>query len=348
MAGAETKEQIPPEVLELHKTLERTWTRGLGLLGWLCSTNHKDIGTRYVVTAFIFFGLAGVLALLMRIQLARPDNHFLNPDVYNQIFTTHGTTMMFLFAVPVMEGMGLYLVPLMVGTRNVAFPRLMNFGYYVYLSAGVMLYTGLILNIGPDAGWFSYVPLAGPDYGPGKRSDFWAQLITFTELSGLLEAVLLITTVFKLRAPGMTLNRIPLFVWGMVVTAFMVIFAMPAVILSSTDLILDRLVGTHFYNPGEGGDALLWQHLFWFFGHPEVYFIFIPATGMVSSIITAFARRPVFGYLPLVLSLIAVGCLSFGLSVHHMFVTGLPQLGSAFFTASSMLIPVPNRIPIFC
>jgi cytochrome c oxidase subunit 1 len=211
-----------------------------------------------------------------------------------------------------------------------------------------MLYAAFLLNIGPDAGWFSYVPLAGPEYSPGKRIDFWAQLITFSELSGLLEAVILITTIFKLRAPGMTLNRIPLFAWAMLVTSFMVMFAMPAVMFSSTALILDRLVGTHFYNPAEGGDALLWQHLFWFFGHPEVYFIFIPALGFMSAIIATFARRPIFGYGAMVLALVATGFMSFGLWVHHMFATNLPELGKGFFTAMSLVIAIPTAVQIFC
>jgi cytochrome c oxidase subunit I+III len=328
--------------------LEQTWRDPPGLLGWISAVNHKTVGKRFIVTAFGFFVSAGALALLMRLQLARPESRLIGPDFYNQLFTMHGTTMMFLFAVPVMQAMSVYLVPLMVGTRSVAFPRMNAFAYWIYLFGGVMLWIAFACNIGPDTGWFSYVPLSGPDYSPGKRVDFWAQMITFTELSGLLEAVIVIATVFKLRAPGMTLNRMPLFVWAMLVTAFMVMFAMPAVMLSSTALILDRLVGTHFYNPGEGGDALLWQHLFWFFGHPEVYFIFIPGLGFVSSIIPTFARRPVYGYTAMVLSLIATGFLAFGLWVHHMFATNLPEMGKSFFTATSMLIAVPSAVQIFC
>jgi cytochrome c oxidase subunit 1 len=236
----------------------------------------------------------------------------------------------------------------MVGTRNIAFPRLNAFSYWIYLSGGIFLWVSFFTNNGPDVGWFSYVPLSGPDFSPGKRVDVWAQMITFTEVSALAVAVEIIVTVFKQRAPGMTLDRIPIFVWAQLVTSFMVMFAMPAVMLSSGMLILDRLLGTHFFNPAEGGDALLWQHLFWFFGHPEVYIIFLPATGMVSEIIVTFSRRPIFGYLFLVLALISVGFLAFGLWVHHMFVTGLPQLGASFFTASSMLIAVPNGIQIFC
>ncbi|HXF15940.1 MAG TPA: cbb3-type cytochrome c oxidase subunit I, partial [Burkholderiales bacterium] len=262
--------------------LERAWGDRPGLIGWLSSVDHKAIGRRFLVSAFGFFVAAGLLAALMRLQLAIPDNTLVGPDLYNQLFTVHGTTMMFIFAVPVMQAMGLYLVPLMVGTRNIAFPRMNAYAYWLYLFGGLMLYVAFILNIGPDAGWFSYVPLAGPQYGTGKRSDFWAQLVTFTEVSSLLVAVSIITTAFKLRAPGMALHRLPLFVWALVVTSFMILFAMPAVMFASTALITDRLVGTHFYNPAEGGDALLWQHLFWFFGHPEVYIIFIPALGMMS------------------------------------------------------------------
>jgi cytochrome c oxidase subunit I+III len=204
------------------------------------------------------------------------------------------------------------------------------------------------LNIGPDAGWFAYVPLAGPQYSPGKRVDFWAQMITFTELSALMEAIVLITTILKMRAPGMTLNRMPLFVWTILVTNFMVLFAMPAVMLASTALITDRLVDTQFYNPGEGGDALLWQHLFWFFGHPEVYMIFIPPLGFMSSIIATFSRRPVVGYPAMVLALIATAFLAFGLWVHHMFATNLPELGKTFFTAASLMIAIPTAVQIFC
>src|ERR1700712_4718122 len=338
---------VPPTPAQVA-ALEQAWRDPPGLVGWISAVNHKAIGKRFIVTAFGFFVSAGALALLMRLQLARPESKLMGPDFYNQLFTMHGTTMMLLFAVPVMQAVSIYLVPLMVGSRSIAFPRMNAFAYWIYLFGGAMLYIAFAMDIGPDAGWFAYVPLSGPDYSPGKRVDFWAQMITFTELSGLLEAIIIVTTVFKLRAPSMSLNRMPLFVWGMLVTAFMVMFAMPAIMLSSTALILDRLVGTHFYNAGEGGDALLWQHLFWFFGHPEVYFIFIPATGIVSAIIPTFARRRMFGYSALVLALFGIGFLAFGLWVHHMFVTGLPRLGESFFTASSMAVAIPSGIQIFC
>jgi cytochrome c oxidase subunit 1 len=333
---------------ELSARLSRLWATPPGILGRLASVDHKVIGRRYIVTAFAFLILGGILAVLMRLQLSGAERKLLSPDAYNQIFTMHGSTMMFLFAVPVMEAMAVYLVPLMVGTRNIAFPRLNAFSYWMYLFGGFFLWISFALNAGPDVGWFAYVPLSASQFNPTKRPDVWAQMITFTEVAALAVAVEIVVTVFKLRAPGMTLDRIPLYVWSMLVTAFLVLFAMPAVMVASTCLILDRLVSTKFFETAAGGSALLWQHLFWFFGHPEVYIIFIPGTGMVSAILGTFARRQVIGYPAIVLSLVATGFLSFGLWVHHMFATGLPQLGASLFTASSMLIAVPSGIQIFC
>ena len=336
------------EAGELDRRLAATWSTPPGLWGALTTVDHKIIGRRYIVTAFVFLALGGVLSLLMRLQLAQPEARFIGPERYNQIFTMHGSNMMFLFAVPVMQAMAIYLVPLMVGTRHIAFPRLNAFSYWMYLAGGLLLWIAFAVDTGPDVGWFAYVPLSGPQYAAGKRADIWAQMITFTEVSALAIAVEIVVTVFKQRAPGMSLDRIPLFVWSMLVTSFLVILAMPAIMIASTSLILDRLVGTHFFNPAEGGDVLLWQHLFWFFGHPEVYIIFLPAVGMVSSIVATFTQRPVFGYLAMVMALIATGVLAFGLWVHHMFVAGLPRLGESFFTASSMAIAVPAGLQIFC
>ena len=339
--------ELPP-VEEDVALLQRTWAEPAGLIGWLTHNDHKSIGRRYLVTAFTFFLFGGVLAALMRLQLSRPDNRILGSDLYNQIFTTHGTTMMFLFAVPVMQGLGIYFVPLMVGARAIAFPRMVAYSYWMFLIGGIFLYSAFFLNTGPDVGWFSYPPLAETLFTPTKRADVWAQLITFTEVASLATAVAIITTVFKMRAPGMSLNRIPIFVWSQVVTSFMVIFAMPAVMLSSTSLILDRLVQTHFFDVEQGGDAILWQHLFWFFGHPEVYIIFIPGTGIISTLITTFSRRHIFGYLAVVLSLVATAFIGFGLWVHHMFAVGLPELGTSFFTAASIMIAIPTGIQFFC
>ncbi|HWS90257.1 MAG TPA: cytochrome c oxidase subunit I [Pyrinomonadaceae bacterium] len=331
-----------------HRALDKTWGDEPGFWGWLASTNHKTTGRRFIYTAFGFFILGGILAVLMRVQLARPESGLIGPDLYNQIFTMHGTTMMFLFAVPMMEAAAVYVLPLMLGARSIAFPRLNAYGYWVYLFGGIMLWVAFFLNVGPDAGWFAYVPLSGPEYGAGKRVDFWAQMITFTEVSALVVATEIITTFFKLRAPGMSLNRVPIYAWSVLVMAFMIFFAMPTVALASACLIMDRLIGTHFFNPAEGGDPILWQHLFWFFGHPEVYIIFIPATGFVSTIIATFSRRPIFGYTALVLALVSTGFIGFGLWVHHMFAAGLPRMGESFFTGATIMIAIPSGIQIFC
>ncbi len=330
------------------RLLDQAWCHAKGVIGWFSYTTHQAIGLRYIVTAFIMLVVGGIEALLMRTQLSHPNSTFLGPDRYNQIFTTHGTTMMFLFAVPMMEGMAIYLVPLMCGTRNVAFPRLNAFGYWLYLGGCLFLYWGVFTNAAPDMGWFAYPPLSGPQFTPGKRTDIWAQMITWTEVSALCVATEIVATIFKMRSPGMSLNRIPLYVWSMLIQSFMVIFALPGIVLASSFLLSDRTVGTHFVNPAEGGDPILYQHIFWFFGHPEVYIIFIPALGFVSSIVVAHARRGLVGYPAMVLSQIANGFIAFGLWVHHMFATGLPQIGEAYFTASSMMIAVTSGIQIFC
>jgi cytochrome c oxidase subunit 1 len=334
--------------VELAARLDRTWRRPPGILGWLATVDHKEIGRRYIVTALIFLALGGALALLMRLQLARPDNNLISASRYNELFTMHGSTMMFLFAVPVMEGIAVYIIPLMLGTRSTAFPRLNAFSYFMYLFGGLMLWGAFALNIGPDIGWFAYTPLSGPQFSPGKRADVWAQMITFTEVAALAAAVVLSCTILKCRAPGMTLARMPLFAWAMLVVAVMIIFSMPSIALASSMLISDRLVGTNFFNAYEHGDALLWQHLFWFFGHPEVYIIFLPATGFVSVITETFCRRPVFAYPVVVLSLVSTGILAFGLWVHHMFATGLPRVGYSFYTAASMTVAIPTALQIFC
>ena len=336
------------EVADNNDLLDRTWQSPPGFLGWFLHVNHRSIGKRFIATAFVFLVLGGIEALIMRLQLSRPGNNILSPDLYNQFFTMHGTTMMFFFAVPVMEGFAIYLTPLMIGARDMAFPRLNAFGYYVYLIAGIALYVSFFLGMAPDAGWFAYVPLSNREFSPGMRMDIWATMITFIELSALVAAVELIATILKMRAPGMSLHRMPLFVCAILVVAFMIIFAMPPVMVASLMLALDRAAGTHFFAVAQGGDALLWQHLFWFFGHPEVYIIFLPAMGMLSSLIITFTARRIFGYVPLVLALVATGFIGFGLWVHHMFAAGLPHLGMSFFTAASMIIAIPSGTQIFC
>ena len=333
---------------KLEARLDTTWRRQPGILGWLATVDHKEIGRRYMITALLFLVGGGVLSLIMRLQLARPDSNLISAARYNELFTMHGSTMMFLFAVPVMEGVAVFIIPLMLGTRSTAFPRLNAFSYFMYLFGGLMLWGAFVLNIAPDIGWFAYTPLSGPQFSPGKRADVWAQMITFTEVAALAAAVVLVCTILKTRAPGMTLARMPVFAWAMLVVGIMIIFSMPSVALASSMLISDRLVGTQFYNQAEHGDALLWQHLFWFFGHPEVYIIFLPATGFVSTIVETFCRRSIFAYPVVVLALISTGILAFGLWVHHMFATGLPRVGYSFYTAASMSVSIPTGLQIFC
>jgi cytochrome c oxidase subunit 1 len=337
-----------PPPLDQHAALAATWSDRPGLVGWLSSVDHKAIGRRFLLTSFMFFAAGGVLAVIMRLQLARPGGTVVGPDVYNQVFTVHGTTMMFLFAVPAMLSMAIYLVPLMVGARSIAFPRLVAFGYYMFLFGGIFLFVSLIVNTGPDNGWFSYVPLAESRYSPTKRADVWAQFITFSELATLVVAVSITTTILKLRTPGMSLDRMPLFVWAMLIVSIMIMFAMPAVMLASTELILDRLVQTRIFQPPEGGDALLWQHLFWFFGHPEVYIIFLPAQGMMSMLLSTFTGRRIIGYLALVLVMTSTAFLGFSVWAHHMFAAGIPQFGASLFTVASIMIAFPTGVQIFC
>jgi cytochrome c oxidase subunit 1 len=316
-------------------------------LAVLTAVDHKTIGLRWIVTAFIFFIMAGLLALTMVTQLSRAGLSILPAESYNQFFTMHGMTMMFYFAVPIMLGLGLYFVPLMIGAREVAFPRLNAFAYWVYLFAGVALWIALLLGRAPDAGWFSYTPLAGPTYSPGINVDLYALSISLLEASNLAAAVILIVTILKMRAPGMAINRMPVFVWSVLIISFMIIFAMPPLMLGTIMMALDRIIGTHFFRTAGGGTSFLWQHLFWFFGHPEVYIIAIPAFGMVSTILPVFSRRRLVGYLPVVLSQVLIGIISFGLWVHHMFAGELSVLAMTFFAAASMSIAIPSGTQVF-
>jgi len=338
---------MPPADPPLDARLASVWATGPGFYGWLTAVNHRAIGLRYIVTAFVFLLLGGLLALVMRLQLAGPELAVLTPGGYNQFFTMHGSTMMFLFAVPMLEGIGIYLTPLMIGTRDMAFPRLNAFGYWVYAIAGVTLYVAFLFGTAPDGGWFNYPPFSGPGYSPTAGIDFWVTMITFIEVAALVASVELIVTVFKQRAPGMSLNRLPLFVWAQLVMAFMIVFAMPPLMLVSVQLMLDRVIGTHFFNAAAGGDPLLWQHLFWIFGHPDVYIILLPALGIVSMIVPVAARRPMAGYTLVAVAIVALGFLSFGLWVHHMYATGLPVLGMNFFAAVGMMITIPSAVQIF-
>jgi cytochrome c oxidase subunit 1 len=330
-----------------EERLDRAWGTRPGFAGFVSAVNHRVIGRRYMITALIFFAIAGIEALVMRLQLAWSGRSLITPEAYNQFFTMHGTTMMFLFVVPFLEGLAIYLVPLMIGARDMAFPRLNAFGYWTYLVAGVVLNVAFLRGEAPNSGWFNYVPLSGAGYGASPNIDYWVSMVTFLEVAALSAAVELIVTIFRQRAPGMTLAKMPLFVWSVLVMAFMIVFAMPALVVASLMLGLDRLVGTHFFDVAAGGHPLLWQHLFWFFGHPDVYIMLVPALGIVATIVPTYARRPLVGHRLSVVALVAIGFISFGLWVHHMFAGGLPILGLNFFAAASMMITIPTAIHLF-
>jgi cytochrome c oxidase subunit I+III len=327
-------------------TFTQTWSAAPGLRGWFMEVNNQPLGRRFMVTAFVFFALGGLLALLMRVQLAVGEAGFIGPERFNQLFTMHGSTMMYLFAVPFLEGLALYLLPMLIGSRDVAFPRLTAFSYWTYLLGGILFYSSFFTGTVPDAGWFAYTPLSGPKYS-GAGVDFWLLGLGMVEIAGITAGIEIIVTILRLRAPGMTISRMPLFVWTMLVTGVMILFAFTVLLMATVLLELDRTAGTKFFDPSAGGSSLLWQHLFWFFGHPEVYIMFLPATGIVSMIVAGAARRPVAAYSLVVVAIVLIGFVSFGLWVHHMFTTGLPELAMAFFTAASLMIGVASGIQIF-
>jgi cytochrome c oxidase subunit I+III len=326
--------------------LERVWA---GPKGWriVSDVNNTVIGYFYIATAFLFFLAAGILGLLIRLQLASPGNDFLSQETYNQIFTMHGTVMMFLFAVPAVEAIGVLLLPAMLGARDMPFPRLGAFAFWAYFVGGVVFFCTLFFGVAPSGGWFMYPPLTGARFSPGIGADWWLLGIGFIEISAIAGAIEIIVGVLRTRAPGMTLARMPIFAWTMLIFAGMIVFAFPAVILATILLELERAFDWPFFIAERGGDPLLWQHLFWFFGHPEVYIIFLPAAGMVSMIVPTMAGAPLVGYRLIVVALIAVGFFSFGLWVHHMFTTGIPARSLGFFSAASMAVAIPSGIQIF-
>ncbi|MBA3623512.1 MAG: cytochrome c oxidase subunit I [Methylibium sp.] len=333
--------------LHLHRALDVIWSAPRGWRGVLVSVNHSDIGRRFILAAFFFFAVGGVLAMLMRAQLATPDSAFVGPEVYNQLFTMHGTLMMFLFAIPMFEGLALYLLPKMLGSRDMAFPRLSAFGWWCYLFGGAILLFSLLAGLAPDGGWFMYTPLAGRTYTPGINADFWLIGVTFVEVSAICAAVEIMVSVLKVRAPGMSLDRMPIFAWYLLVTALMMLLAFPPLILGSILLEVERAFGWPFFEVARGGDPLLWQHLFWLFGHPEVYIIFLPAAGVVSTVLPVMARTRLLGYGWVVAAILALAFFSFGLWVHHMFTVGIPHMALGFFSAASTLVAIPTAVQVF-
>ena len=361
-----------------HIVLQRQprWMR-YPILTWITSTDHKKIGIAYIYTAFIFFVLAGIEALIMRSQLAIPDNNFIQPELYNEAMTMHGTVMLFLFLMPMWTGFGNYLIPLMIGSRDVAFPRLNQFGYYMLAMGGSLFAFSLVIGEAPNIGWFAYAPLTEANlacltnvasltsqaqatlaaqaaaaggqgcFSPGLNADFWALGLTILGISSIVTSINFIVTIVKMRAPGMTINRMPMFVWMMLVTSFLMIFALPSLTAASAMLELDRHWGMHFFQAAFGGDPLLWQHVFWSFGHPEVYIVILPGFGMISEILPVFSGKPLFGYTFVAWSGVAIGFLSFTVWAHHMFAVGLPVLAQAFFASTSALIAIPTGIKVF-
>ena len=333
--------------LELHRELDRVWRNDPGLWGQITSVSHTTLGLRFMGTAFVFFGIGGVLSMLIRAQLATPQGAFLDTALYNQIFTMHGSIMMFLFAIPLLEGLAMYLLPKMLGTRDLAFPRLSALGYWCYLLGGGILIAALLAGVAPGEGWFMYTPLSGRAYSPGINADVWLLGVTFVEISALSAAIELMVSILRLRAPGMRLTQMPLFAWYMLGTAAMMLAGFPPLILGSVLLEIERAFGWPFFDPARGGDPLLWQHLFWLFGHPEVYIIFLPAAGVLSTVIPVLSRTRIVGYGAIVAAILGMVFLSFGLWVHHMFAVGIPHLALAFFSAASMLVAVPTAVQIF-
>ena len=318
-----------------------------GLRVWLSTVDHKQIGILYMVTALFFFLVGGVEAMLMRAQLALPHLKVLGPETYDQVFTMHGTTMIFLVVTPVLIGFEIYLVPLMIGASEMAFPRLNAFTYWLYLGGGILLYSSFLAGGAPDAGWFSYAPLSEKPFSPGPGLDYWALGLLLLGTGTVLSAVNFIVTIADMRAPGMSIRRLPLFVWMALVNSGLILFALPALNAALIMLLSDRLLQAHFFDPAAGGSPVLWQHFFWIFGHPEVYIMVLPAFGMISEIIPVFSRKPIFGYGFVAASTLAIAFLSYGVWVHHMFAVALGRVFISVFAALSMLIAVPTGIKIF-
>jgi cytochrome c oxidase subunit 1/cytochrome c oxidase subunit I+III len=331
----------------LAERLARTWETRPGFLGFLSSVDHKDIGIRYIVTAFVFLIAGGLEALVMRLQLSGAEEHLLSPDAYDQLFTMHGISMIFLYAAPVLSGFSNYLWPLMLGSRDMAFPRLNALSYWIYLFAGIFLYSSFVAGRGPDDGWFNYVPYASRSFNPGPNIDVYALGMVLLGISTTVGSANFVVTLLRTRAPGMSVNRLPIIVWGTFTSSVANLLVIPAVSLAFALLWVDRQFGTGFFETEKGGQPLLWQHLFWIFGHPWVYALVLPAMGIVSDALPTFCRRPLVGYLPVALSTVATMMLGMGVWVHHMFATGLPGLSLSFFSGVSMIIAVPSAVAVF-
>jgi cytochrome c oxidase subunit I len=323
------------------------WRQGR-VISWITTTDHKRIGILYLVTTLVFFAAGGILALLMRAQLAQANQSFITRESYNELFTIHGTTMVFLVVVPIFAGFANYLVPLMIGARDMAFPRLNALSYWLFLFGGVTLYLSFFADGGAaESGWYGYPPLSDDFFSLGNGQDLWILSLHILSISSLAGAINFVATIHNMRAAGMSWMRIPLFVWAIEIYALLLIFVLPVLSVGLTLLLLDRQAGTNFFIPQEGGDAVLYQHFFWFFGHPEVYIMILPAMGIISEVLPVFSRKPIFGYKAIAFSTVAIGFYSMLVWAHHMFSVGLPNFLNVFFMLSSMVIAVPTGVKIF-
>ena len=323
------------------------WDKNRGVLGWITTVDHKKIAIMYLYTTFFFFLVGGVMALLIRIQLAEPQNKFITPDQYNQIFTMHGTTMIFLWIIPVLSGFGNYFVPLMIGARDMAFPRINALSFWLIPLGGLVMYSGFLFGGTGAAGWTGYVPLTEKAYSPQVGQDLWIIGLHLLGIGSMLGGINFLATIHNMRAPGMTWTRLPLFVWSMEVTQGLVVLASPFLAGALSMVLLDRQVGATFFSVSHGGNALLYQLMFWFYSHPAVYIMILPAFGIVSEIIPVFSRKPIFGYRAMAASMVAIAVLGFVVFVHHMFATGLPLVVQEFFAFTTLCIGVPTGIKIF-
>jgi cytochrome c oxidase subunit 1 len=324
-----------------------TWKQG-AVTSWLTTVDHKRIGILYIVTSYVFFFAGGVMAILMRLQLAQADQHLIEKNAYNELFTIHGTTMIFLFAVPLFAGFANYLVPLMIGARDMAFPRLNALSYWLFLLGGLIVLASFLVKGGAaNSGWTAYAPLSGDNYSPNLGQDMWILGIHLTSLGSIAGAINFIVTIHNMRTRGMTWMRIPIFVWTIEAYSVLLVLALPTISAAATLLLLDRQAGTSFFEPAEGGSQILWQHMFWFFGHPEVYIMVLPAMGMLSEIIPVFSRKPIFGYKAVAFSTIGIAFASMLVWAHHMFTVGLPVWLQAFFLVSSFSVAIPTSIKLF-
>jgi cytochrome c oxidase subunit 1 len=329
------------------ESIAPTWKQG-AVTSWLTTVDHKRIGVLYIVTSYLFFFAGGVMAILMRLQLAQADQHLIEKNAYNELFTIHGTTMIFLFAVPLFAGFANYLVPLMIGARDMAFPRLNALSYWLFLLGGLIVLASFLVEGGAaNSGWTAYAPLSGDNYSPTLGQDMWILGIHLTSLGSLAGAINFIVTIHNMRTRGMTWMRIPIFVWTIEAYSVLLVLALPTISAAATLLLLDRQAGTSFFEPAEGGSQILWQHMFWFFGHPEVYIMVLPAMGMLSEIIPVFSRKPIFGYKAVAFSTIGIAFASMLVWAHHMFTVGLPVWLQAFFLVSSFSVAIPTSIKLF-